>query len=162
MDAARDAAKRQGCEALVMDQHAGVAVIADLEVGPHRGAAMADPRPRQILVAEVFLEKLRGGGFMSFGQDFRMNGNQPLARQLVNPAQRQERNGLLLFPGILRRNADPVKLPVALILEQARGELGAVVASTLNWAASRPGRHRVWSPAKTDRCRLWPGCKPDG
>ena len=146
MDAARDAAKRQGRQALIQNQHARIAVIADLEIGPDRGAAMAHPRSRQILMAEVFFEKLRGGRFHVPGHDFRMNGNQPLARQFVNPAQRQKRNGLLLFPRILRRHADPVKLPVALILEQARGELGAVVAG--------PFSRRLHPEGVTEFCHL--------
>jgi len=132
MDAARDATQRQGRQALIQNQHARIAVIANLEVGPDRGAAMAHPRSRQILMAEIFFEKRRGGRPHVPGHDFRVDGNQPFARQFINPAQRQKRNGFLLFPRILRRDTDPVKLSVALILEQARGKLGAVMAGSVN------------------------------
>jgi hypothetical protein len=63
-----------------------------------------------------------------------MNGNQPLARKLIDPTQRQERNGLLLLSRILRCNTNPVKFPVAFILEQSRGKLRAVVARPVKGA----------------------------
>src|SRR5688500_13528534 len=83
-------------------------------------------------MAEIFSEKLRGWRLHVAGHDLRVDGNQPLARQLIDPAQGKKRNGLLLFPRILRRHTDPVKFPVALILEQSGGKLGAVVAGSVN------------------------------
>ena len=64
MDAANDAAKAQGCEALVLHQPAREAVAMDAKIGPGDGFAFSHDRGGEVIMAKQFQQGLIGGSFL--------------------------------------------------------------------------------------------------